>query len=393
MAITHLLASQVDLTTRARGNTYYRSGAVKIEDLSEWEVEASVQGSELYEVNIVMERQIVEAFCSCPYVEREQLPCKHIWAAPLAAEPRGFGANARAPLDLTIDSGDLPDGDDPDDDVDPNFEDWEYSQRQRNERSTTRRTAVPTQVAPGWKVQLDRLTQAMATAAANKPYTQKPPADWQLLYVVDVPMSVKNSKFVFEAMVQERKKDGDWSKPRTQSLSGNFNFVEPLDAQLVAILGGALRVDNYGNNSFSYYNHAHEVARYRLAGEILDTVLPLLAQSGRVVMCRVDKGELTPLVSDLDPLWELSVSMDKSSSGKSWVLAGNLRRGDTTMPLSQVDLIVPGVVLWDGRMGKLLDSKAFAGRPSCDPSARFRFPWGNRLRSWRSCSRCRSCRR
>ncbi|HEY2909851.1 MAG TPA: DEAD/DEAH box helicase, partial [Gemmataceae bacterium] len=111
------------------------------------------------------------------------------------------------------------------------------------------------------------------------------------------------------------------------------------------------------------YNHAHEVARYRLAGEILDTVLPLLAQSGRVVMRRVDKGELTPIVADLDPLWELSVSMDKSSSGKSWVLAGNLRRGDTTMPLSQVDLIVPGVVLWDGRMGKLLDSKAFAWAP------------------------------
>ncbi|HXD88366.1 MAG TPA: SNF2-related protein [Urbifossiella sp.] len=363
MAITHLLASQVDLTTRARGNTYYRSGAVKIKNLSEREVAASVQGSELYKVDIVIERQVVDAFCSCPYVEREQAPCKHIWATLLAAEPRGFGANARVPLELIINGGENEDDDYDGDDTDPNFEDWEYSHRQRNNASTTTRHTASPKTDTGWKVQLDRLSKAMTPARPTSSYGPRRSIDRRLFYAVDVSGSANAGKLLLEASVQERKKDGDWSKPKTQSITTEIiqHLVEPIDAQIVAILGGADRLDNYGYDPYRY--SAREVFRYRLEGPILETLLPLLARSGRVALRRQPKGELEPVVADLDPPWELNIALDKSSSGNSWVLGGNLRRGETAMGLSKVDLIVPGAVFWDGRFGRLLQTEAFAWAP------------------------------
>ena len=95
-------------------------------------------------------------------------------------------------------------------------------------------------------------------------------------------------------------------------------------------------------------------------------MLPLLAKTGRVRLRRdrTQPAALEDLVPDLDPPWELAVGVSRGDDGKHWVLAGSLRRGDETVPLSQPVLIVPGMVVLNGRFCRFDDAGAYAWVPT-----------------------------
>src|SRR4051812_43860738 len=89
MALTTELARQVPADVQSKGRDYYARGAVRIHRGNAREVEAIVQGGELYDVTLKRKGKSVHAWCSCPYCEDRGEPCKHIWATLLAAEARG----------------------------------------------------------------------------------------------------------------------------------------------------------------------------------------------------------------------------------------------------------------------------------------------------------------
>ena len=171
---------------------------------------------------------------------------------------------------------------------------------------------------------------------------------------------------MLEINFQERKKNSEWGKPKAQSLStADIEALpDPIDRHLLSLLGGAERGDIYGYSS-GYSNSSYGVLRYRLAGTLLDTVLPLLAASGRVRMRRASHPPvlLEDVTPDLDPPWHLAVGVTQDGAKKNWVLAGGLTRGDQTMSLAQPALVVPGLVFWDGRFARLDDAGAFPWVP------------------------------
>src|SRR5262249_62004761 len=65
-------------------------GAVHATRGGAWSIDAVDQGTMPYAVNF----STVDGFwgysCTCPYFERDFEPCKHIWAACLAAEHKGY---------------------------------------------------------------------------------------------------------------------------------------------------------------------------------------------------------------------------------------------------------------------------------------------------------------
>jgi len=101
--------------------------------------------------------------------------------------------------------------------------------------------------------------------------------------VADVPASEQARKLVLDLQVQEKKKTGEWGKPRAQTVSASnpTGLSDPLDRQLPTLLGGAERWDTYGFNVYGY-----GPARFRVAGPLFDAVLPALAGTGRVRLRR-----------------------------------------------------------------------------------------------------------
>jgi uncharacterized Zn finger protein len=73
-----------------RGESYYDEGLVTIEEISEEEITAVVEGNELYEVQIWLEHGRVNGMdCTCPYAA-DGNACKHMAAVLYEAEDTDF---------------------------------------------------------------------------------------------------------------------------------------------------------------------------------------------------------------------------------------------------------------------------------------------------------------
>src|SRR4026209_86282 len=88
--LTGPLFNQVDRTSQERGRRYFQHGAVSYIEGTPWAIHASVQGTRLYDVEVTTEKHHINASCTCPFFAQEEEPCKHVWAALLAAERIGF---------------------------------------------------------------------------------------------------------------------------------------------------------------------------------------------------------------------------------------------------------------------------------------------------------------
>src|SRR5262249_55131924 len=99
-----------------------------------------------------------------------------------------------------------------------------------------------------WKQALDRLRQG--TDPFAKPAAPWP-ADRQIVYFVDVPTSLQTGALVVEIGYQTRKKDGGWTKPKSQRIPKEQipHLPDPEDRELLALLIGARE-----QNAYTYGN-------------------------------------------------------------------------------------------------------------------------------------------
>src|SRR5256885_12669903 len=88
--LTEQIADEVGRLSQERGRQYYIRGAVKQIDGDDLSVNAVVQGTIRYNVEITSIDEFLDYSCSCPYFERDLEPCKHIWAVALTAEQKGY---------------------------------------------------------------------------------------------------------------------------------------------------------------------------------------------------------------------------------------------------------------------------------------------------------------
>ena len=110
MNLSKKLAEDFSTTARNRGKNYYAQGRVNIRHASHSQVDALVRGSQNYEVSLDWEDGVLFASCDCPHFESDG-PCKHLWAAILAAEARGY-LSAAASADVILECVDIEDEDD-----------------------------------------------------------------------------------------------------------------------------------------------------------------------------------------------------------------------------------------------------------------------------------------
>src|SRR5438128_8750776 len=86
MKLSTVLAPQVPTQSRSRGYAYFTSGAVRSLSAQDGIIQATVKGSELYDVWLEPAGELLQASCTCPYFFDRNDVCKHVWAVILAAE-------------------------------------------------------------------------------------------------------------------------------------------------------------------------------------------------------------------------------------------------------------------------------------------------------------------
>src|SRR5207253_23150 len=147
-----------------------------------YEVTARVRGSSNYEVNAYRDEDALVVYCSCSLFERTRTPCKHLWAALLAAEARGLlegdGHNDGLFIDVDYgEDGDLPGDGDRDLNLDGGDDGFGTEAPRLKIRNPPRKKKKTTDLArpapvPEWQKQLTTLQTKVAPAPVS-PYSQQ----------------------------------------------------------------------------------------------------------------------------------------------------------------------------------------------------------------------------
>ena len=321
-SLTRALARQVPPAVRFKGSAYYERGAVVHADAESTRVDAIVRGSRPYRVWVARAGDALSASCECKYFQDRASICKHIWAVILEVERTGYlGLSGDVPSSLQL-----------------------------------RPDAAASAPAGEWQTFIAEVSEKIARAERDA----RPPRfrDAEIVYAIDRGASLAGPSVALDIMSRERRATGKWSKPKPAGLSTRDvpQLPDPLDREIAPLLLGAS--DIYGSG----YVGDQGRGSFRLAGPLVDRVLPLIAQSGRAVLRirRAPTDELIPLTWDDGPPWVFRLEVGHVSRHESVLIDGALVRGGERLLIREPTMILPsGYLVHAGRLARLDARGAF----------------------------------
>jgi superfamily II DNA or RNA helicase len=354
MTLASSLAPFVESRIRGRGREYFARGMVSLLSCGPVAVEAMVLGSEEYDVTLVREGQDLEAFCSCPYVDRGE-PCKHIWATILAAEEANglIGPRGEGPVRLVVG--------------------WDAPP-----------SAPPP--PPAWRRTLDALTVRPVLTPSPRGLAGR-----EVLYLLDVAATLRGHKLSLQIMTGRRLPDGAWDKLsplklRSEEIAG---LPDPGDRQGLAL------VSALGSETLrwatSYYS-SQVPSRCEIPPAAASVLLPVLCATGRFrVHAEPAPAGGTPLEWDGGALWEIwlevreaLVEEKENEESPDCLMSASLRRNDglggeerQTAEALPVLLGASGFLLAGGRISALA-AEGLGWAALLKPEAALRVPAADR---------------
>jgi len=305
---------------RSRGETYFAIRRVTDIHVDGATFGARVLGTRAYDVELRLEESRLRVECTCPQFVDNLTPCKHIWAAILAADAqRAF----RVPSDLWVDWEDGLD-----------FEDGYGGATVSTGRPTVRRPNDP----QPWEVFLSQVT------APAEP-TPRGLLAGELIYVLDVSRPVWARALPLQLMTRDRKKSGEWAKPKPLSLSRSdiAQLPDARDRRILEMLAGASQIDAYGWTP-SYAGNLPVPSSCALNQTQQRELIPRICETGRVFLqpsfrpppiatrpasassARAAPEPLIPLAWDDEPADFVVRVTGNAESG--YTIDGALRKGD-----------------------------------------------------------------
>jgi len=343
MSLASALESQFDPGVRQRGDDYFRRGRVKIEEIHDSFMSASVRGGTRYHVVLEYEPGSLLVDCTCPYFDGGD-QCKHIWAAILAADVSRFAPQAGQESDLQLTT--LNEVDDGPVNLDPvgSPDGIHLPQFIRHMKP-----AAPPE--PAWKSVLARHIRPTYI-----PPIEPWPANREIIYQVDIDEALAGRGFTLKIAYRQVKQNGDWSKPRRLRLTWEEADALPDadDRKIIAMLAGSDRQDGW--RSYSQHGVAEQ---YALSASLRNVLVPMMCGTGRCWLIKETEGNAALLRLDDGAPWEFRIEIVRDEKRKEYVVRGVLVRGGEKKELSSPGLLVPGWVFWPGTAAHLRDGKAF----------------------------------
>src|SRR6185436_5790377 len=278
------LSQFVPAKIRKRGAEYFHNGLVNLVSCNGEKVEAVVSGTEGYQVVLRRDDTLVWAGCSCPYSNDRGEVCKHIWATVLAADEDGGlrGPRGGLPDEIISDAFSL------DDDWD---DDGIEAASPRVPSKAKAPAPPPAPRPPAWREILAPLTGASSVPAVREE---------EILYVIDLPESVKRQGLSLEVLTFRRKQDGSRGALRPKRI--NRGQIEqrpdPLDRAILHLLLGA---------SWSSWYYIQELTqRPWVPDEMAQEVVRRLCATGRChLRWQAQQFDEEPVNWHDGPPWEL----------------------------------------------------------------------------------------
>ena len=324
-------------------------------------ISADVYGSDDYLVDVNVARQpgrwVVHAECTCPYVAEYGEPCKHIYAVLVLADRRGYFDHA--PSEVVVSLADEWDGDPffedgPDSDIataSPERGRLSSPSARNTPQKTTKRNAKPT-VRPAWEGLIDRLAASVPISSATQP-TAGPIAP---IYVLWDDGEGGNAMLV-SLLGQDRLKSGGLGAPKALALTPDMitRLADDRDRSACLMMIGANEESSRGYYQ-RYYGRANYSTQFQIPGDTERSILPLMAESGRLYFCEDRVAEGAALTLDADGPWQLVLQFDSVSTGHA--LTAHLRRGKRVLQIDSLRHLFCHYAIVDKTIIELADGGA-----------------------------------
>ncbi|HVG23188.1 MAG TPA: SNF2-related protein [Thermoanaerobaculia bacterium] len=301
------LRQHVSRGSAERGDEYFARGRVRRVEALGNAIEADVQGSRLYTVDLTIEDAYLDVHCSCPWYVQHAEPCKHIWAAIRAASAKNLLPDRRLSISPE----------------EPREDDFD------NVRAFTPRE----QRAP-WERFLEALGPATAVTRHRAPRNVPDEIAYVLLAFARAPT------FTLQILGRARKKTGEWGKWKPLSMHlDDLHLLSPFDRETLALL-----------HQRSYL--ATVDATIPLAPATTAWWVERLARAGRLFLHDVH-GEPQPIAWDDGPSWTFRVAI--VSEGALYRITGTIEREGESLPLTSVNAMASDILLANGRASRFRD--------------------------------------
>ncbi len=368
MSLITEFSSEFSSAVRSRGADYFRQGRVKIKNGSDWVVFATVRESSSYEVDLSIEGEELLVYCNCPDFDAQ--PCAHLWATILAVEEKGFlrGDGKRVPLQMVPapDAGD----DDYYDYVDEEDEEDEEENVEPNKPSLLSnvvnlftKAAQTKDKPPSWKEQLSALGRTARTIVTGRGDEWSPVR--RFIYVIDIPTTLESQHLILDTLLQDRKQDGQWGKPRRQRIprAQIAELPDPNDRQIFAMLAGSREQMEYTYYGYNYQDAYDTVPyRHRITAPLPQIILPLIGRTGRCFLkLESQSEELSEIKWDEGEPWRFDVRVRRQiKRSDQFEVEGVLRRGEEFLDFKKPVLILQGGLIFTrDSAARLDDGEAF----------------------------------
>ncbi|MCC7141402.1 MAG: SWIM zinc finger family protein, partial [Candidatus Eisenbacteria bacterium] len=295
---------------RRRGEPYFRRGRVHILESDPHLIRATVQGNELYEIELRQTEKGLNIVCTCPAFRGRPGPCKHIWAVMLHARADDRPNPSAAP------------------------------------RPAKREAQAPRENLPEWKRRITGLRLSLEEQREIK--AEAWPRGREILYAIDLLESRRGNAIILHVLTRDRKLAGGWGRLRPARIA--YSTLPVLghheDARLLATLAGSLTPEQLWVMSGRATNTIP--SRYEMRGLVPRMILPAICATGRAYL--LDKVHPPVLLAPLDWVegdpWQMQLALKPREEG--YVFEATLRRGEELRALSHPECVHSTGVLFEG---------------------------------------------
>jgi superfamily II DNA or RNA helicase len=356
-SLASALSQSFTRNARLKGEQYFFGGRVARSGTSGNVFSATVRGTYDYDVTLTLDGARLVVLCDCPYFIDVGQGCKHIWAAILAADdtralapPPGVWLDADSGLHGAV-------ADHEQQAVAPVPPAGYGVPRQpplARQPLLARQPERPPAPAkpPEWRTFL-----AGVTAAAPLTPAQALPRG-ELLYVLDP--TIRAHGLTIELLTRERKKSGDWGKPKPLVVDrfAVRRLPDPRDRELLETIAGGESTSAYSAPAWSHYHVGSAVPSVVVLNETLQRELARkLCETGRL-MLRGAAGADKTRSSFVPVEWEpapatFRLRVVRESDG-AYMVDGRIETDEGERPLHDALILTAALVLWtpaapDGR--------------------------------------------
>jgi superfamily II DNA or RNA helicase len=353
------LRSEFTNSSRSRGDEYFRAGRVYLVEATATHYRAIVSGGDAYAVRLTLDASRLDVSCTCPYFLDVGEPCKHVWAAILDADqhhvmsaPERLWLHinrtptiSQAPADDEL-FDELDDFDDFDEFGDP----MPYRMRSRAirrvDRIRTSDTLARRQPPPPepWRIFLANVTPMASPAPPVRALVTG-----ELLYLFDPVQSARAGGIVIQLQVRDRKKSGDWTKPKPFSIARRDldGLPDPRDRELLHAVCGAGA--SYLVSGYGYGDYTAVPAAFVLNPTLQRNLLADFCATGRFFLSEPSTPEPTSSSSSVPIRWDptpASFRLRIRRAPDGFVVEGTVLRGDTVRPVTDARFVTSAVILW-----------------------------------------------